>query len=148
MVGGGLFGDGLRFAGRFPSAWAASSGSACLRMMFSFSGDTHRGWLDLRRQRVWIEFLVVRHVGGCGVVTGMNAQSSNKDTPWILKELEEGIELRMGEAGSHCSCLEYVMACLLALATRLRPKPARCVDSRVVLEIAIKVENCPRFSVE
>jgi hypothetical protein len=107
-----------------------------------------QGWLDLRRQRVWIEFLVVRHVGGCGVVTGMNAQSSNKDTPWILKELEEGIELRMGEAWGHCSCLEYVMACLLALATRLRPKPARRVDSRVVLEIAIKVENCPRFSVE
>jgi hypothetical protein len=78
----------------------------------------------------------------------MNAQSSNKDTPWILKELEEGIELRMGEAWGHCSCLEYVMACLLALATRLRPKPARRVDSRVVLEIAIKVENCPRFSVE
>ena len=57
-----------------------------------------QGWLDLRRQRVWIEFLVVRHVGGCGVVTGMNTQSSNKDTPWILKELEEGIELRMGGA--------------------------------------------------
>jgi hypothetical protein len=107
-----------------------------------------QGWLDLRRQRIWIEFLVVRHVGGYGIVTRTNIQSSNKDTPWILNELEEGTELRMGGAWSHCSCLEYIMACTLALAVRLRPEPARGVDRRVVLETAIKVENSPRFPAE
>jgi hypothetical protein len=61
----------------------------------------------------------------------MNIQSSNKDKPWILNELEEGIKLRTGEAGGHCSCLEYVMACLLALALRLRPE--RLTSQRDVL---------------
>jgi hypothetical protein len=59
---------------------------------------------------VWIEFLVVRHVDGCGIVTGANIQSANKDGPGILNELEEGTELWRDGAGSHCSCLESVVA--------------------------------------
>jgi hypothetical protein len=102
-------------------------------MMFSFSGDTHRGGWTYAGSASGLNFLLYAM---SVVVTGTNIQSSNKDTPWILNELEEGTELRMGGAGSHCT---------LALAMRLRPEPARCVDRRVVFEIAIKVENSPRF---
>ena len=46
-------------------------------------------------------------------MTGANIQSANKEGPG--NELEEGTELWRDGAGSHCSCLEYVMACFVGV---------------------------------
>ena len=87
--------------------------------MFRFSGDTYRDDSPYAGSASGLNFLLYAMSMVVGIVTGANIQSANEDGPGILNEFEEGTELWRDGAGSHCSCLEYVMACFVGMGNEL-----------------------------